>query len=466
MTNKDVIIARLLRQNEQQADQIRLLTDENQKLRERIARLEKNSSNSSKPPSSDIVNPKPHSKNGRKRKRGGQLGHKKHSRKLFAPEQIDKTIIYELPDEEVERRNLTPLSETESALQQVDLPKKLYNVIEHRVQLYVDPNGKIVKAKLPKEIRKEGFFTSPMTAFVGYLKARCHMSYSTIAGLFDDVMELDISQSYLVKCCNKKLSLALIPAYSQALEFIRNASIVGTDETGHKDSGNKNWTWCQHADDVVFFRICNSRGSKVLFENLGKDFNMILLADFFSANRMFVRLTGSKVQWCWAHLVRDIKFIAQLSRRNVQQWADRLLGIIKKMLKTWRKGKKTKYFRKKLEDLKKLFLASVMHPPNHPDCKKIKKRFVGNGRDGYFLFLEVDGVEPTNNSTEQKIRFVVLDRRVTQGTNSDAGMRFYERIWTVVASCICQGKNTFKFLTESLKAYYANTPPPSILPAT
>ena len=35
--------------------------------------------------------------------------------------------------------------------------------------------------------------------------------------------------------------------------------------------------------------------------------------------------------------------------------------------------------------------------------------------------------------TEQKIRFVVLDRRVTQGTNSDAGMRFYERIWTVVA---------------------------------
>jgi len=466
MTNKDVIIARLLRQNEQQADQIRLLTDENQKLRERIARLEKNSSNSSKPPSSDIINPKPPSKSGRKRKRGGQFGHKKHSRKPFAPEQIDKTIVYELPDEEVERRNLTPLSETESALQQVGLPKKLYNVIEHRVQLYVDPNGKIVKAKLPKEIRKEGFFTSPMTAFVGYLKARCHMSYSTIAGLFDDVMELDISQSYLVKCCNKKLSLALIPAYSQALEFIRNASIVGTDETGHKDSGNKNWTWCQHADDVVFFRICNSRGSKVLFENLGKDFNMILLADFFSANRMFVRLTGSKVQWCWAHLVRDIKFIAQLSQRNVQQWADRLLGIIKKMLKTWRKGKKTKCFRKKLEDLKKLFLASVMHPPNHPDCKKIKKRFVGNGRDGYFLFLEVDGVEPTNNSTEQKIRFVVLDRRVTQGTNSNAGMRFYERVWTVVASCICQGKNIFKFLTQALKAHYANTQSPSILPAT
>lgn len=304
-----------------------------------------------------------------------------------------------------------------------------------------------------------------MTAFVGYLKARCHMSYSTIAGLFNDVIELDISQSYLVKCCNKKLSPALIPAYSDALNYIRNAAVVGTDETGHKDSGNKNWTWCQHANDVVFFRICNSRGSKILFENLGEDFNAILLADFFSANRMFVRLTGSRVQWCWAHLVRDIKFIAQLGGKNVQQWADRLLGIIKKMLKTWRKGKKTNYFRKKLEDLKKLFLSNVIHPPNHPECKKIKKRFVGNNREGYFLFLEVDGVEPTNNSTEQKIRFVVLDRRVTQGTNSNAGMRFYERIWTIVASCICQGKNVFKFLTQSLRAHYANTQPPSILPA-
>ncbi len=464
MTNKDVIIAQLLRQNKQQADQIRLLTEENQNLRERIARLEKNSSNSSKPPSSDIINPKPQSRNGHKRKRGGQLGHKKHSRQPFTDEQIDNTIIHELSPEEVGRRNLTPLDKTEFVLQQVDLPEKLYTVVDHRVRLYKTPNGIIVKAKLPKEIRKEGLFTSPMTAFVGYLKARCHMSYSTIAGLFNDVIELDISQSYLVKCCNKKLSPALIPAYSDALDYIRNAAVVGTDETGHKDSGNKNWTWCQHADDVVFFRICNSRGSKILLENLGKDFNAILLADFFSANRMFIRLTSSKVQWCWAHLVRDIKFISQLGRRNVQQWADRLLGIIKKMLKTWRKGKKTKYFRKKLEDLKKLFLRNVMRPPDHPECRKIKKRFIGNGRNGYFLFLEVDGVEPTNNSTEQKIRFVVLDRRVTQGTNSDAGMRFYERIWTVVASCICQGKNIFKFLTQSLKAHYANTQSPSILP--
>ena len=92
MTNKGVIIERLLQQNQQQAEQIQLLTQENQTLRERITRLEKNSSNSSKPPSSDIVNPKPPTQKGCKRKRGGQLGHKKYSRQPFTPEQIDETI--------------------------------------------------------------------------------------------------------------------------------------------------------------------------------------------------------------------------------------------------------------------------------------------------------------------------------------------------------------------------------------
>jgi len=117
MTNKDVIIAQLLRQNKQQADQIWLLTEENQNLRERIARLEKNSSNSSKPPSSDIINPKPQSKNGHKRRRGGQLGHKKHCRQPFTDEQIDNTIIHKIPAKEVCRRGLIPLEQTESALQ-------------------------------------------------------------------------------------------------------------------------------------------------------------------------------------------------------------------------------------------------------------------------------------------------------------------------------------------------------------
>ena len=124
---------------------------------------------------------------------------------------------------------------------------------------------------------------------------------------------------------------------------------------------------------------------------------------------------------------------------------------------------RTRYFEKKLAILKKFFLNKVMRPPDHHQARKIKKRFTRKDRNGYFLFMENPNVEPTNNATEQKTRFVVLDRLVTQCTNSDAGMRFYERVWTAIATCSAKGKNIFAFFRESLLACYKNAPAPNLL---
>ena len=79
---------------------------------------------------------------------------------------------------------------------------------------------------------------------------------------FDDIMDLDVSQGYLSKICTKKLSFALQPAYAEAGQFIRNAPVVGTDETGHKNPAYKSaWTWCQQTPAAVFFHISHSRAS-------------------------------------------------------------------------------------------------------------------------------------------------------------------------------------------------------------
>jgi len=468
VVNKDAIIAQLLQQNQQQADQIRLLTEENQKLRERIARLEKNSSNSSKPPSSDITNPQPENKKKKKRKIGGQKGHPKHNRPLFESNEIDKTIIHKLPAEEIKRRGLVPLSQTEAALQQIDLPEKLYNVIDHRVQLYIDSNGKIVKAKLPKEIRKQGLFSNRMTALTGYLKARGHMSYSTVQSFFDDIMGLNISQGYLVKICTKKLSPALQPAYAQVGQFIRNAPVVGTDETGHKNPAYKSaWTWCQQTPEAVFFHISNSRASKVLIDIFGKDYSGVITCDYFSANKKFIRLSNALVQYCWAHLIRDIKFLLTLDHKTLKRWANWLLDILRKIFRLW-KTRHSRHFgryKKSIEKLKKAFLQKVRRPPDHNEAVNIKNRFVDGIEKCYFLFLEREGVSPTNNLSEQAIRFVVIDRRITQGTRSWAGMRWCERAWTVVATCARSKRSVYDFFIDALNATYAATPYPKLIPA-
>jgi transposase len=103
--------------------------------------------------------------------------------------------------------------------------------------------------------------------------------------------------------------------------------------------------------------------------------------------------------------------------------------------------------------LKKVFLQKVRKPPDYGDAHTLAKRFRGRvGEQAYFLFLDVPGVEPTNNRTEQAIRHVVIDRRVTQGTRSHAGMRFCERAWTVVATCARQRRSVYQFFLHALKA--------------
>ena len=82
----------------------------------------------------------------------------------------------------------------------------------------------------------------------------------------------------------------------------------------------------------------------------------------------------------------------------------------------------------------------------------------------YFTFVTTPGVQPTNNLAEQAIRFVVIDRHITQGTRSEGGQRWCERIWTVIATCTQQGRSVFDYLYAAVKAYFGDGSVPSLLP--
>ena len=118
------------------------------------------------------------------------------------------------------------------------------------------------------------------------------------------------------------------------------------------------------------------------------------------------------------------------------------------------------------------FLEVIRNAPDSNEAANLAARFaVVDVADGstydmsqdYFRFMFNDGVEPTNNHSEQQIRHVVIDRRITQGTRSEAGQRYHERMWTAVATCKKQNKNFFEFLHTSIKAKLAGLPAPSLL---
>ena len=92
------------------------------------------------------------------------------------------------------------------------------------------------------------------------------------------------------------------------------------------------------------------------------------------------------------------------------------------------------------------------------------KRFRENGK-AYFEFITTPGIGPTNNLAEQAVRFVVIDRRITQGTRGEKGRETCERLWTVVGTCAMQGRSAFEFILAAVRAYFRGEPAPSLLPA-
>jgi transposase len=85
--------------------------------------------------------------------------------------------------------------------------------------------------------------------------------------------------------------------------------------------------------------------------------------------------------------------------------------------------------------------------------------------EAYFRFITTPGMAPPNNLVEQAIRLVVIDRLVTQGTRSEKGRQWNERIWTAIATCAQQARSVYAFLHRSVAAYFSRQPAPSLLPA-
>jgi len=265
--------------------------------------------------------------------------------------------------------------------------------------------------------------------------------------------------------------------YEELLNRLPLETTLNVDETGHKENGDRFWTWVFKAELYVLFRIDKSRGSKVLIDVLGKEFNGVLGCDYFSAYRKFMKDFNVSIQFCIAHLIRDIKFLAGLPDTETKVYGQNLLDRVKDLFKVIhdRDNLTEEGFKENLEKAKeRIITVATQHVPSCKDetGKELKReawnmanRFKTHG-EAYFTFITTPGMEPTNNAAEQAIRFVVIDRHIKQGTRSIKGRNASERIWTVIATCALQGRSAFEFILRAVEAHFKGQPPPSLLPET
>jgi len=176
---------------------------------------------------------------------------------------------------------------------------------------------------------------------------------------------------------------------------------------------------------------------------------------------------GIAVQFCLAHLIRDVKFLITLPDEQTKAYGIRLLDEIREMFRVIhrREQRQEAGFLEALDVRRqKILTVGLESVPESREAQNMANRFRKHG-EAYFRFITTPGMDPTNNVAEQAIRFVVIDRLVTQGTRSQKGRKWCERIWTVLATCARQGRSAFEFILEAVKADFAGSPWPSLLPA-
>ena len=128
-----------------------------------------------------------------------------------------------------------------------------------------------------------------------------------------------------------KVSEALEKPYEELLLLLPKEDVLNVDETGHKNNGERWWTWCFRAELYTLYHIDAHRHAEVLMDILGTEFQGVLGCDYFSAYRRYMRECGVRLQFCLAHLIRDVKFLTTLPDERDRRYGEDLRAALKRL---------------------------------------------------------------------------------------------------------------------------------------
>ncbi len=438
--------------------------------REWEARLGQDSSNSSRPPSSDPLHAprKPHvSRTGRRR--GGQPGHPGRFRSLLPVEQVDEVVVV-VPQHC--RRCQQPLPSTEDGRpwrpwrhQVVELLPLAVRVTEYQMGVRRCAHcGKRSRAVLPAGVSPRPFGPR-LVAVLALLTGRYRLSRREVRQVLQDLWGVRLSLG-AVTGQEQAQSAALAPVIAAVRAAVPQADVVNLDETGWRQAKQRAWLWTAVTADLTVFLIDRRRGGTVVQALLGAEFGGVVGSDRWSAYRRF---PAERRALCWAHLKRDFQALVDRGGEAapIGRWG---LAEIARLFALWHRFRQGECNRKELQrqlvPIQARMGRLLWRGEANPDRKAAALcRDLNRWWPALWSFARVEGVEPTNNVSERALRPVVLWRKGSFGSDSEAGSRFAERLLTVVASCRQQGRHLLDFLIAAGEAAVRGMPAPSLLPA-
>ncbi len=407
-------------------------------------RVSKNSSNSSKPPSSD-PNRLKSTRAKTDKNAGGQFGHKGSTLKqVDNPDEVEKIKL----DKRTLPRDKT-YKEVGFEVRQVFDIYVSRLVTEYQAQVLEDESGKRYIAPFPEGITKAVQYGNTLKAHAVYMSQYQLLPYKRIEEYFKQQLHIPISQGSVYNF-NKEAYEKLGKFDGLVKDALAKASLMHVDETGVNINGKRHWLHCASNQFWTSFMAHEKRGSEAIDSmNIIPRFEGVLCHDHWKA---YYRYEACLHSLCNAHHLRELTFAHE---QDKQQWAGKMKIWLQKLNKVVdQEGGQLKEEKAKqywLEYKNKLSEAEIECPPPDEKERKGKRGRLKRSKSRNLLerlikyncdtlrFMENSEVPFTNNQGERDIRMTKVQQKISGSFRSMGGANMFCRIRGYLSTCKKQG---------------------------
>ncbi len=413
-----------------------------QELVERIGRLEKTSTNSSRPPSTDGFRAKPkrnqslRGKSGRKP--GGQVGHVGKTREqVESPDEIE--LCY--PKQKCEacniELNMADVKVIEKR-QEIEIPTIKPRVIEYQKVSILCECGHCNVGQFPEHIQASVQIGQKMRSFLIYLNVKQVIPYKRLTELCTDLFGFNL--------CKRSIENALEEAaikgqsvYGKIMESIKASLWVGSDETGMRVKGSRWWQWVWQNNEASYYAIDQGRGYAVVKEHFGEEYEGTAVHDCWSAQNNTVAKTGH--QQCHPHLQREFQFLIETYK---SEWAYTFNAFLKSSQKArdiiWENDFDVGLRERIISDYQKRLTRFLVKDALHKDVLRIQKRICKH-HNAILHFMGSPDIPFHNNGSERAIRMSKVKQNISGCFRSVRGAERHAILLSIIETAKKQNLN-------------------------
>ena len=301
----------------------------------------------------------------------------------------------------------------------------------------------------------ERCLVGPMLAtLIAALSVRFLLSRRKIQEFLLDWLGLELGAATINRCVHE-FGLASEPVVEQLIQDVRAAEIVHLDETPWYQKGKLRWMWVATSALATIFRI-GSRRKEELTELIGEAFLGWLVTDGYVAYRDHPRR-----QRCLAHLIRKGLALAEGYYGDGSAFGHDLVRDLRRLIERVHDGEGAQ-----MPAVKRLMTRIEWNCKcnRYEDEKKVRELAgeILNDWDAIVAFVFDPTLPPTNNDAERALRHAVIARRISFGTRTDEGSRFYAAALSVIDTCRKRGVETWAYVASLITAARAGRPSPAI----